>query len=302
MSSDNFKGWEHVDGSKVSREETESAFNAVMQKARQIEGAYISKKIKDKTLWFKKISVAAAAVAILVLSPLAAYYIIKSPADMNEYTASRGEIVQVTLPDGSTVVLNSESTLIYPEKFGRKRAVTLSGEALFTVTASKRHPFIVSTDDICVTAHGTVFNVSDYPEDLTASATLCSGVVSVCKAGDDDREVTLTPDQALTLEKASGSMTVKKTDAKEQFQNMSNQMNVMIYFLIAGTYTPVCMIPLDGTISGRVMLLIIWSMAILGSGFTLFWINMPRIFPQSRNFPPRFTKFPGIPKATGSPG
>lgn len=215
MSSDNFKGWEHVDGSKVSREETESAFNAIMQKARQIEGAYISKKIKDKTLWFKKISAAAAAVAILVLSPLAAYYIINSPADMNEYTASRGEIAQVTLPDGSTVVLNSESTLIYPEKFGRKRAVTLSGEALFTVTASKRHPFIVSTDDICVTAHGTVFNVSDYPEDLTASATLCSGVVSVCKANGDNREVTLTPDQALTLEKASGSMTVKKTDAQE---------------------------------------------------------------------------------------
>ena len=52
--------------------------------------------------------------------------------------------------------------------------------------------------------------------------------------------------------------------------------HVMIYFLIAGTYTPVCMISLDGTISGRIMLLIIWSMAILGSGFTLFWINMPR--------------------------
>ena len=134
---------------------------------------------------------------------------------MNEYTAARGEIVQVTLPDGSTVVLNSESTLIYPEKFGRKRAVTLSGEALFTVTASKRHPFTVSTDDICVTAHGTVFNVSDYPDELTASATLCSGVVSVCKTSDDNREVTLTPDQALTLEKTTGSMTVKKTDAQE---------------------------------------------------------------------------------------
>lgn len=26
--------------------------------------------------------------------------------------------------------------------------------------------------------------------------------------------------------------TIKKTDAKEQFQNMSNQMNVMVYFLI----------------------------------------------------------------------
>lgn len=53
--------------------------------------------------------------------------------------------------------------------------------------------------------------------------------------------------------------------------------HVMIYFLIAGTYTPVCMISLEGTISGKLMLYIIWSMAILGSGFTLFWINMPRV-------------------------
>lgn len=53
--------------------------------------------------------------------------------------------------------------------------------------------------------------------------------------------------------------------------------HVMIYFLIAGTYTPVCMISLEGTISGKLMLLIIWSMAILGSTFTLFWISMPRI-------------------------
>ena len=215
MSSDNFKGWENVDGSKVSREETESAFNAVMQKARQIESAYISKKMKDKAVWLKKIAVAAAAVAVLVLSPLAAYYIINSPVDMNEYTAARGEIREIILPDGSAVVLNSGSTLTYPEKFGRKRTVTLSGEALFTVTASKKHPFIVSTDDICVTAHGTVFNVSDYPDELTASATLCSGVVSVSKSGDENREVTLTPDQSLTMEKSTGSMTVRKTDAQE---------------------------------------------------------------------------------------
>ncbi len=52
--------------------------------------------------------------------------------------------------------------------------------------------------------------------------------------------------------------------------------HVMIYFLIAGTYTPVCLISLGGLLSGRVMLLVIWTMALLGTGFTLFWIRMPR--------------------------
>ena len=52
--------------------------------------------------------------------------------------------------------------------------------------------------------------------------------------------------------------------------------HLMIYFLIAGTYTPICLIPLGDRISGRVMLIVIWTMALLGSAFTLFWIKMPR--------------------------
>ena len=52
--------------------------------------------------------------------------------------------------------------------------------------------------------------------------------------------------------------------------------HLMIYFLIAGTYTPVCLIQLSGTMSGRVMLVVIWTMALLGSAFTLFWLGMPR--------------------------
>lgn len=52
--------------------------------------------------------------------------------------------------------------------------------------------------------------------------------------------------------------------------------HVMIYFLIAGTYTPICMIPLRGTVPGTVLMVVIWAIAIVGSSFTLFWISMPR--------------------------
>ena len=52
--------------------------------------------------------------------------------------------------------------------------------------------------------------------------------------------------------------------------------HVMIYVLIAGTYTPVCLISLGGMLSGKIMLAVIWTMAVLGSAFTLFWIKMPR--------------------------
>lgn len=48
-----------------------------------------------------------------------------------------------------------------------------------------------------------------------------------------------------------------------------------IYFLIAGTYTPVCLIALRGTI-GWLMFITIWLLAIIGFMQTLFWINAPR--------------------------
>jgi len=51
--------------------------------------------------------------------------------------------------------------------------------------------------------------------------------------------------------------------------------HMMIYFLIAGTYTPLCVISLGNTF-GYVLLAVIWSLAVIGSITNLFWINMPR--------------------------
>lgn len=49
----------------------------------------------------------------------------------------------------------------------------------------------------------------------------------------------------------------------------------MIFVLIAGTYTPICIITLKGAI-GNILLAVIWSMAILGIVSKLFWFNAPR--------------------------
>ncbi len=48
-----------------------------------------------------------------------------------------------------------------------------------------------------------------------------------------------------------------------------------IFLLIAGTYTPFCLLLLDGT-SRVVMLVVIWAGALLGIAFRVFWIGAPR--------------------------
>lgn len=51
--------------------------------------------------------------------------------------------------------------------------------------------------------------------------------------------------------------------------------HAMIFVLIAGTYTPVCLTALSGTL-GTVVLILVWSLAIIGTISKVLFINMPR--------------------------
>jgi hemolysin III len=49
----------------------------------------------------------------------------------------------------------------------------------------------------------------------------------------------------------------------------------MIYILIAGTYTPICLNTIRGPI-GYTLLAIIWGLALVGIVMKFFWLNAPR--------------------------
>ncbi len=53
--------------------------------------------------------------------------------------------------------------------------------------------------------------------------------------------------------------------------------HMMIFILIAGSYTPVCMIVLGGKL-GYTLLTVIWGIAIAGIGIKAFWITCPKWF------------------------
>ena len=60
-------------------------------------------------------------------------------------------------------------------------------------------------------------------------------------------------------------------------RNLRKFDHMMIFILIAGTYTPVCLIALKGTM-GIVLLSIVWGIAILGIVVKALWINCPKWF------------------------
>jgi hemolysin III len=53
--------------------------------------------------------------------------------------------------------------------------------------------------------------------------------------------------------------------------------HMMIFVLIAGTYTPVCLIVLGGK-QGYILLTVVWTIAIVGMLIKALWINCPKWF------------------------
>lgn len=64
----------------------------------------------------------------------------------------------------------------------------------------------------------------------------------------------------------------EKTRAKLMMRKLDH---IMIFILIAGTYTPVCLLVLDESI-GYKLLALVWSIAIIGGFIKIFWIGAPR--------------------------
>jgi hemolysin III len=53
--------------------------------------------------------------------------------------------------------------------------------------------------------------------------------------------------------------------------------HIMIFVLIAGTYTPICLIVLKGSV-GITLCILVWSIAIIGAIIKGFWITCPKWF------------------------
>jgi ferric-dicitrate binding protein FerR (iron transport regulator) len=105
------------------------------------------------------------------------------PVATTVYTTRPGERANITLPDGSAVVLNVASRLEVPTNFGAThRTLRLSGEALFTVTRHTGSPFTVIADKTTTHVLGTMFVVRRYSTDTTTTVAVREGKVAVQSA------------------------------------------------------------------------------------------------------------------------
>jgi transmembrane sensor len=139
-----------------------------------------------------------AAATLLMLVSVSLWWFANSN-DIIKIQTGYGEHLIVTLPDQSSVVLNSNSVLQYASHWDKKgtREVWIEGEGFFSITHTKDHQkFIVhATDYLDVEVLGTKFNVK--ARHSAPEVMLSEGKIKL--ATSDAQEVFLKPGELATL-------------------------------------------------------------------------------------------------------
>lgn len=112
-------------------------------------------------------------------------------------TTGMGEHSRVSLPDGTALTLNAQTTVRYNLADG-KRQVSIDGEAFFEVARDPEHPFVVSADGMTVTCLGTSFDVRNYSDESNASVVLRDGKVRVNAR---DADLTMEPGSRVLMDR-----------------------------------------------------------------------------------------------------
>lgn len=142
-----------------------------------------------------------------------------------EVEAPLGAQTRLRLPDGTLVVLNAGSRLVYPQDFGvDNREVELSGEGYFEVERNEKLPFHVQTPSLSVRVLGTKFNFRDYPNDEEAVVSLLEGKVALGNRLRAEAEMILLPNEQVTLDKAEGRMTKEAKEVKKVLEWTSGKL------------------------------------------------------------------------------
>lgn len=114
-------------------------------------------------------------------------------------TVAKGSKTQTTLPDGTSVWLNAESTLHIQPDFGvDERRVAITGEAFFDVAKDADRPFIVETEAVKVKVLGTSFHVANRPSRREVRVALVEGAVDLFSA--NGKKLSMKPNQTVVYD------------------------------------------------------------------------------------------------------
>ena len=169
----------------------------------------------NSRIWYK---IAAAIIVLFTISAIAFFnkeYFNRQEAEPTSVFVEKsnppGQKTRISLPDGSVCWLNSESSISYLSNFSdTTRDIYLKGEGYFEVAKNLDKPFRVHTPTMSVTALGTIFNLTSFPEDQMETVALVEGKISVeCTDGNFPEVI---PGEAVQFDRNNQSSSKTEVD------------------------------------------------------------------------------------------
>jgi len=114
--------------------------------------------------WLQGIALAGVAAMALSAGWMGWQHWQKQPLYQQIVSSDRGQQLRASLPDGSTLELDTATTLRVSFFRQRREVQLIEGQASFAVTSDSARPFSVAADRVQVTVVGTRFNVRLTPQ------------------------------------------------------------------------------------------------------------------------------------------
>jgi transmembrane sensor len=121
-------------------------------------------KLRPASLRISWIRIAAAVILVAGLGWMAWFLMNNSNREIPiAVLETNDDVKSDTLPDGSFITINKNSSLSWPQEFtGKTRNVQLTGEGFFNVKPDRKKPFIVDAgDNVMIEVLGTSFNIKN---------------------------------------------------------------------------------------------------------------------------------------------
>ncbi|MEM7370574.1 MAG: FecR domain-containing protein [Bacteroidota bacterium] len=126
----------------------------------------------------------AAAIALLVVGIM--WLVPRTSSSDPLIVQASDDIQAVALADGSQVILNQTSSLVFtPSGESSARMVQLEGDAFFEVARDEAHPFVIETKGLEIEVLGTSFYVDARPSQSEIQVIVESGRVAVRAGGEE---------------------------------------------------------------------------------------------------------------------
>ncbi len=167
----------------------------------------VSQSRDRKKIWMNVIRIAA--ILLIGFFLTVSGILINNNLRYENYQA-KNSVLDISLPDGSKVSLNRQSSLKYKKSFKEKREIELKGEAYFDVVPDPEKPFIVRNRDVFVEVLGTSFSVRAYKSENTIDVAVESGIVAVFDSNKSDSKQILKKGDQLTYVRESRSMIINQ--------------------------------------------------------------------------------------------